>query len=133
MTPHVPIKVSEIIENLHQACEIGITKIHLLAREEISGESSYEKEIYRKITKEIRKYDPQIVICGNLSGRNFSGFEFRSDPLFLKGGMKPEMASLILSSLNFNNVASSNSPEMIQDLAHIMEGKHIVPELEVFM
>ena len=34
MTTHVPITVSEIVEDVHQASEIGITMVHLHAREE---------------------------------------------------------------------------------------------------
>jgi len=33
------------------------------------------------------------------------------------GHLKPDMGSLTLSSVNFNRVASMNSPDMIQALA----------------
>lgn len=42
------------------------------------------------------------------------------------------MASLTLSSLNFNNVASLNAPEMIIALAERMNQTGIKPELEAF-
>jgi uncharacterized protein (DUF849 family) len=42
------------------------------------------------------------------------------------------MASLTLSSLNFNQTASVNSPDTIQALAKKMLEKNIKPELEVF-
>jgi uncharacterized protein (DUF849 family) len=42
------------------------------------------------------------------------------------------MGSLTLSSLNFNQQASINSPQMIQDLAKKMLDVGIKPELEVF-
>jgi 3-keto-5-aminohexanoate cleavage enzyme len=42
------------------------------------------------------------------------------------------MASLTLSSLNFNKQASVNEPFMIMDLAREMLDKGIKPELEVF-
>lgn len=132
MTPFVPISVSEIVEDVHQASEIGITMVHLHARDPISEEPTYEKEIYAKIIEGIRNYAPSLVICVSLSGRTFSKLEQRSDPLFLEGALKPDMGSLTLSSLNFNNIASTNSPEMIQNLALIMKEKGIVPELEVF-
>ncbi len=132
MTPHVPISVSEIVENVLEADEIGITMVHLHAREKVSGIPTYKKEIYGQIIEGIRKYAPQLVICVSLSGRNFSELELRSDPLFLEGNLKPDMGSLTLSSLNFNSTASINSPKMIQDLARIMLKNGIVPELEVF-
>ena len=42
------------------------------------------------------------------------------------------MGSLTLSSLNFNKIASINSPDMIQALADKMKNRGIVPELEAF-
>lgn len=132
MTPHVPISVSEIIEDVHRVNELGITMVHLHARDAITGKPSYEKEIYADIIAGIRKFAPDLVICVSLSGRDFSELEKRSDALQLEGDLKPDMGSLTLSSLNFNATASINSPQMVQDLARIMKEKGIVPELEVF-
>ncbi len=132
MTKYVPISSSEIIEDVHKAYEIGITKVHLHARESISEEPTYKKEIYAEIIKGIRKFAPDLVICVSLSGRTYSKLEYRSDPLYLEGDLKPDMGSLTLSSLNFNKIASVNDPDMIVNLASIMKEKGIVPELEAF-
>ncbi len=132
MTPHVPVDVPEIIEDVHRVSEIGITMVHLHAREADSGNPTYKKELYGRIIEGIRKHTPDLVICVSLSGRNFSEFEKRSEPLFLEGALKPDMGSLTLSSLNFNATASSNSPQMIQDLSRTMLEHGIVPELEAF-
>lgn len=132
MTPHVPISVSEIVEDVLEASEIGITMAHLHARDAISGVPTYKKEVYAEIVGGIRKYAPELVICLSLSGRDFSELEKRSEPLMLEGALKPDMGSLTLSSLNFNRTASLNSPDMIADLARIMKEKGIVPELEAF-
>ena len=35
MTAYVPVSVSEIVEDVHQASEIGITMVHLHARDPI--------------------------------------------------------------------------------------------------
>lgn len=132
MTQHVPISVSEIVEDVHKACDLGITMVHLHARDEITGKPTYKKEIYAQIIEGIRKFAPELVLCVSLSGRDFTELEQRGDPLFLEGALKPDMGSLTLSSLNFNATASINSPKMVQDLATIMLDKGIVPELEVF-
>ncbi len=132
MTPHVPITVSEIVEDVLEVAEIGITMVHLHARDEESGEPTYHRDLYGKIIEGIRAHRPDLVICISLSGRNFSEFEKRADSLFLEGALKPDMGSLTLSSLNFNSTASINSPEMIQKLAKTMLDRGIVPELEVF-
>lgn len=132
MTPHVPLTVSEIVEDVLEAAELGITMVHLHARDETDGKPTYKKELYGEIIDGIRAYRPDLVLCVSLSGRDFSEFEKRSDPLLLEGKSKPDMGSLTLSSLNFNSSASVNSPEMIQKLAAAMLERGIVPELEVF-
>jgi 3-keto-5-aminohexanoate cleavage enzyme len=132
MTPHVPVSVSEIIEDVHQATEIGITMVHLHARDENTGEPTYKKEKYGIIIEGIRRYAKDLIICVSLSGRNFKEFEQRAEPLQLDGDLKPDMGSLTLSSLNFNNMASVNTPEMIIGLAVLMKERKILPELEAF-
>ncbi|MBK8923556.1 MAG: 3-keto-5-aminohexanoate cleavage protein [Saprospirales bacterium] len=62
MTPHVPVGVSEIVEQVHAACTIGITLVHLHARDIHSGEPTYHKEIYREIVEGIRRHCPELVI-----------------------------------------------------------------------
>ncbi len=132
MTHHVPVSVSEIVEDVHRAYEIGITMAHLHARDAVSGVPTYSRDIYAQIIEGIRKYAPELVLCASLSGRDFSELEKRSSVLFLEGDLKPDMGSLTLSSLNFNKTASMNAPDMIADLALIMKEKGIVSELEAF-
>ena len=132
MTPHVPVTVNEIVEDVHRAYELGITMTHIHAREEDTGVPTYKKEVYAEIIAGIRKYAPDLVICTSLSGRDFNTLDKRADVLSLEGDLKPDMGSLTLSSLNFNKVASTNAPSMIEDLAKTMKSKGIVPELEVF-
>jgi 3-keto-5-aminohexanoate cleavage enzyme len=132
MTPHVPITASEIIEDVHEAYEIGITMVHVHARDPETGQSTYKAEIYGEIIGGIRKFAPDLVVCVSLSGRNFNELPQRAEPLFLDGNLKPDMGSLTLSSLNFNKQASINTPDMIQALASEMQKRHIAPELEVF-
>jgi 3-keto-5-aminohexanoate cleavage enzyme len=132
MTPHVPISVSEIVENVHEALEIGITMVHLHARDETTGKPSSKVETYRDIIENIRAFSKELVVCVSLSGRVFQEFEQRAAPLQLDGNAKPDMGSLTLSSLNFNRQESLNSPEMIQSLAREMKCRGILPELEAF-
>jgi uncharacterized protein (DUF849 family) len=132
MTPYVPITATEIVEDVHRAVDIGITMVHLHAREESTGEPTYKAEIYGEIIAGIRSFSKELIICVSLSGRNFKEFEQRAEPLQLDGDLKPDMGSLTLSSLNFNRVASMNSPDMIRDLAVEMKSRGILPELEAF-
>ncbi|NPD45542.1 MULTISPECIES: 3-keto-5-aminohexanoate cleavage protein [unclassified Lentimicrobium] len=129
---NAPISITEIIEDTHRAYEIGISMVHIHAREYISGEPSFKSEIYAKIIEGIRKISPELIICASLSGRNHKAFEQRAEVLSLDGNLKPDMGSLTLSSLNFSQTESMNSPEMIQNLALEMQKKKILPELEAF-
>lgn len=132
MTPHVPLTASEIIEDVHRAHEIGITMVHLHARDEVSGAPTWRAENYARIIEGIRAFAPDLILCVSLSGRDFKTFEERSDVLRLDGEVKPDMGSLTLGSLNFNRQASVNEPDMIQALAAEMLARGILPELEVF-
>jgi 3-keto-5-aminohexanoate cleavage enzyme len=132
MSPHIPLSPAEIVSDAATAIELGVNMLHLHAREPISGEPTYRKEIYAEILQSIRERHPGAILCVSTSGRKFSEFEKRSECLDLTGLAKPDFASLTLSSLNFNNEASLNSPEMIQALARKMLDKGIKPELEAF-
>lgn len=126
-TPFVPISPQEIVEQTHEAYELGITIAHLHAREE-NGMPSYKKSIYQEIFEGVRKHCPDLIICGSSSGRNFQEFERRSEVIELQ----PDMCSLTLSSLNFVKQASVNSPDMIVRLAEKMNEFGVIPELECF-
>jgi len=132
MTPHVPISAEEIIEDVRRAVEIGITMVHLHARDAATGNSTYKAEVFGEIIAGVRSFSKDLIICVSLSGRCIHEFEKRAEPLQLDGDLKPDMGSLTLSSLNFNRVASMNSPEMIQKLANEMKSRGILAELEAF-
>lgn len=132
MTPYVPIRPEEIINDVLSVVDLGITMVHLHVRNPETGEPSYKKELYAEIIRGIRTEEKDLILCVSTSGRNFSEFEKRSECLNLDGELKPDFGSLTLSSLNFNKQASINSPQMIQDLARMMLERGIKPELEVF-
>jgi 3-keto-5-aminohexanoate cleavage enzyme len=133
MTPHVPLSISEIIEDVHAAVEIGITMVHLHARDATADhEPAYQAEVYAEIIAGIRKFAADLVVGVSLSGRTYHRFHERSEVLQLDGDLKPDMGSLTLSSVNFNRDVSVSSPEMIKRLAVEMKKRGILPELEAF-
>ena len=131
-TPFVPITPEEIVEDVRKACGIGISCVHLHARNPQTEDPVWEKEYFEEIILGIRAFAPELVISVTTSGRLYNEFEKRSDVLDLDGMAKPDMASLTLSSLNFNKTASINAPDMIRKLAERMQERGICPELEVF-
>ena len=132
MTPHVPVTPYEIINDVLQVAALGVTIVHLHARDPSTGKPTYKKDIYGEIIRGIRKENKDLILCVSTSGRTFNEFVKRSECLELNGELLPDLASLTLSSLNFNKQASVNSPEMIQNLLKKMMNRGIRPELEVF-
>lgn len=132
MSTHVPLSVAEIVEDVHRAVEIGITMVHLHARDETTGEPTWRSEVYGRMIEGIRRFAPELVVCVSLSGRTFGEFERRAEPLQLGGALKPDLGSLTLSSVNFNREASVSTPAMIQALAAEMKHRGVLPELEAF-
>lgn len=130
MTPHVPLSPEEIVTEVVTS-PVPITMVHLHARDE-NGHPTWKRSVYAQIISGIREHNDDVVICVSTSGRNWSEFAKRSDVLTLGGDLKPDMASLTLSSLNFNQVASVNEPQMIKDLAAMMQHNGIKAELEIF-
>jgi uncharacterized protein (DUF849 family) len=131
MTPHVPMSATEVAQDVVACASIGITSVHLHARD-AGGCPTYLKAVYARMIEEIRGRLPEAVICVSCSGRDFPDFEQRAEVLELDGDLRPDLASLTLSSLNFPRSASVNSPEVIRRLAETMRDRGIKPELEVF-
>ena len=132
MTPHVPTTPDDIVRQVCDVADMGVSMVHLHARDVDTGEPTYKKEVYADIVRGIRKEHPELILCVSTSGRSFNEFEKRSECLTLTGDLKPDFGSLTLSSLNFNRQASMNTPQMIRDLAGTMLERGIRPEMEAF-
>ena len=131
MTPHVPLTPKEIARDVEAAAAIGITSVHLHARDD-EGAPTWHREVYAAIVGEVRSRVPDVLINVSTSGRTWTELERRADCLALDDDLKPDLASLTLSSLNFLTQASVNAPDTIRGLASIMRERGIVPELELF-
>ena len=123
-----PLIPNEIIEQVHEAAEVGISIVHLHARDEITLANTYKKDVYYKIINGIKTHCPDLLICVSLTGRNFPEIEKRTEVLQLK----PDMGSLTMSSLNFQSGASINQPKTILDLIQEMDRFGVQPEIECF-
>jgi len=125
---YAPLLPNEIIEEVHEANELGISIVHLHARDEETLKNTYRKETYQKIIEGIKKHCPELLICVSLTGRNFPELKKRSEVLQLY----PDMGSLTMSSLNFPTGTSINEPEMILSLIDEMDKYGVQPEIECF-
>jgi uncharacterized protein (DUF849 family) len=125
---YAPLLPNEIIDTVHEANEIGISMVHLHARDEDTLKNTYKKEVYQKIIEGIKKHCPDLLICVSLTGRNFPELEKRTEVLQLR----PDLGSLTMSSLNFPTGASINQPETILSLITEMNKHGVQPEIECF-
>jgi uncharacterized protein (DUF849 family) len=123
-----PLDVNEIVEEVIMANELGISIVHLHAREGEGFVNTYKKDVYGKIIEGVRKYCPELLVCTSLTGRNFPELEKRSEVL----QCYPDMGSLTMSSLNFPTGVSVNQPEMILSLISEMDKYGVTPEIECF-
>lgn len=122
-----PLDVNEIIDDVIACSEIGITLVHLHARDQ-AGRNSYRKDIFQRIIDGIKKHVPELAICVSLSGRYTQDLSQRTEVLSLR----PDMASLTMSSLNFPKQASINEPDTILSLIGRMNDYGVNPEIECF-
>ncbi|MDC0263300.1 3-keto-5-aminohexanoate cleavage protein, partial [bacterium] len=132
-SPYIPLDHQRIIEDVAACLELGVQMVHLHARDGSEKHCS-DPEPYGRLIEAIRGLPGgrEAVVIVTTSGRYDAGFESRSLVLELDGDMKPDMASLTLSSLNFLQGVSINSPDTIRALAGRMLERGIKPELEIF-
>lgn len=130
-SPHVPLSVEEILEDVALCRERGASIVHLHARD-ADGRPTHRAEAFAPLVAGVRAIDPALVVCVTCSGRYVSDVDDRAEVLELTGREKPDMASLTLGSNNFIGSASVNAPEVIVELARRMADRGILPELEVF-
>ncbi len=131
MNADVPVTPDQVAKQVKECLSIGISSIHIHARDE-KGVNTSDPIIYRKYIEAIRNVSSDIVICVSCSGRLNPSYESRSGVLDLEKDLRPDMASLTLSSLNFTKSASINEPDTIIRLSEKMFEKGIKPELEIF-
>lgn len=122
-----PKQLAAVLDNI----EVDVSAVHLHARDE-KEQHSGDPARYADYIATVRERSRDTVVCVSCSGRLDPSFEARSKVLELTGDLRPDMGSLTLSSLNFPNSASVNTPDTIIRLAAAMGERGIKPELEVF-
>lgn len=126
-TPYVPITPDEIAEDTYRAYKLGVSVVHVHARN-ANGDPTYKKEAYANIFSKIRELCPDIIICASTSGRSDRDIGHRAEVLELS----PDMASLTMGSVNFRDRPSINTMEDITTLACLMNDRGVKPEIEIF-
>ena len=60
-SPHVPLEPQEIADQVLECAEVGITSVHLHARN-TQGEPAWERDYYAEIISRIRPHMPELVL-----------------------------------------------------------------------
>jgi 3-oxoadipate:acetyl-CoA acetyltransferase len=128
---HVPLTPTEVAQDVADCLAMGISSVHLHARDE-KGANSNRPETFAEFIAAVRYESEDVVICVSCSGRIEPDLEPRSAVLSLPDELRPDMGSLTLGSLNFSRSASINAPDVVVGLAEKMQERGIKPELEIF-
>ena len=124
--PAVPITVAEQIESTQAAFEAGATLAHCHVRNDDQTPTS-SPERFARLLEGLRTHCPGMIVQFSTGGRSGRGSE--------RGGMlhlKPDMASLATGTCNFPLSIYENPPALIRELAGLMAGHGVKPEIEVF-
>lgn len=130
-SPTVPLTPDEIINDVLRCATIGISAVHLHARD-ANDAPTLHKDVYMRIIGGIREKRPDLILCVSCSGRRGASAQKRLEVLDLPDDYKPDLASLTPSSMNFSSEVSVNAPKTVTALAEKMLERGIKPELEVF-
>ena len=131
--PAVPWTIAEVMADAIACSDAGMAMGHFHVRTEDGGATN-DPERYRRLFEALRgdERTRQTVLVASTSGRHGQTLDDRCAVLRLPEEVRPDMASLTLSSLNFAGGASINQPDTIRALAEEMQRRDVKPELEVF-
>jgi 3-keto-5-aminohexanoate cleavage enzyme len=124
-TPVTPIEIADTLED---TSKLGVSIAHLHARDKYQ-QPTHSRKIYKEILGEIKKRNINVITQISTGARGgLNSVKSRCQMLDLDC----EMASLATGSSNFPNTVNSNSPELINEMAHLMNKYGIKPEIEAF-
>lgn len=129
MNPHVPMTPAEIARDVEACVALGASMVHVHARDE-QGAPDWRRESYQPILDAVRRAVPEVIVCVSTSGRSVAEIEKRAAGLLCEPA--PDMATLMLGSINFLRDSTMNSLPTIAALASAMRARGVRPELEIF-
>jgi 3-keto-5-aminohexanoate cleavage enzyme len=130
MNPAVPYTPKEIAEAAVECWRAGAAIAHIHVRDPQSGHPEFKIELFREVKDQIQKRC-DIIINLTTSGLRLSGanvIEQRLKP----AALRPEICSLDIGSLNFQDKTFMNPPEWGEIAAKKMREYGVKPEIEVF-
>ncbi len=124
--PHLPLTPDEIAASAEEAVSVGASIIHLHVRDE-NGQPTQRVDVFEEVTEKI-KNRCDCIIQYSTGGVVGTPLEKRSAPI----GLKPEMATLSMGTMNFGSEIYENTFETIEHLSGSMIVNGVMPEVEIF-
>jgi len=144
--PAIPVTPQQIAEAAIGAANAGAAIVHCHVREPANGQGSMELAYYREVVERIRASRTDVLI--NLTtgpgamfipskedpglpgpGTNMCTAEVRTRHVV---ALRPDICSLDLCTMWSRTRAFMNVPEILVDMAKIVRGVGVLPELECF-
>ena len=142
--PYLPYTPVEIGEEARRACDAGAAVVHIHARDPLTGEQSWDVEVYRQIKEEVQKRSP-VIINFSTGGFNLGveGEEEKKTRLEYVWKTRPDLAALNMGSMNYAKFSERrrafvfdfvfmNPFQDILLVAAAMRKGEVKPELECF-
>jgi len=130
MNPAVPYSPSEIASAAVECHRAGASIAHIHVRDPESGRPDFKTELFQEVKDRIQR-ECDMLVNLTTSGLMLSGpevIEQRLQPVALK----PELCSLDIGSINFQDRVFMNPPEWGAAAAKRMRASGVKPEIEVF-
>jgi 3-keto-5-aminohexanoate cleavage enzyme len=130
MNPAVPYTPKEIAEAAVECWRAGAAIAHIHVRDPQSGHPEFKIELFREVKDQIQQ-QCDIIINLTTSGLRLSGANVIEQRL-KTAALRPEICSLDIGSLNFQDKTFMNPPEWGEIAAKKMREYGVKPEIEVF-
>ena len=144
--PDLPKSPEQIAAAAIEAAEAGAAVAHIHVRDPQTGEAGRKLEWYQEVVERVRASSSDVVL--NLTtGMGGDFIPDKDDPG--KGGpgtdmatpeerlahvklLLPEICTLDCGTQNYSTTAYVSTPDMLREMAKIIQGLGVKPELEVF-
>ncbi len=146
LNPAVPVTPEEIANEALAAHAAGAAIVHIHVRNPETRKASMNTVLYKEVVDRIRDAGTDVII--NLTtGPGARFVPDRDDPMKVAAGSvmktaeervahvvenKPDICSLDVATMNFGERPMVNTPEMLNEMAVLIQDAGVKPELEVF-
>jgi len=130
MNPAVPYTPREIADAAVESAKAGAAIAHIHVRDPQTGAPEFKRGLFKEVLDRIRQRSDMIVNL-TTSGLRLKGPDIttqRLEPVHLR----PDMCSLDLGSMNFQDMVFDNPPQWSQEATRCMQKNRVKPEIEVF-